>query len=317
MSINSVILVDRKSEMASDGSKKLYRTYQIETTDPENDDEVVVLTASAGGLAVPRKYDDHPTDGTMWCDTVTCSPFEDRVHWRAEVSYVRKPGGDQSVQGGSNDPWDMPAQVSYSIQKEQIALRSSYQTGDVRGAPTKPVVNSAGDPYNDPAMIDVAHLVIRIQRNEMNGNFNPNTLANYVDTLNDTTITIGGVTLTTHQGRIVNIAPTPAYTQDGEMYWQVTYEILVDRDNSTDPHSFMILDQGFHKLSGTSKIDILDNNGVAVKVAQKLDGAGQPKAFNDHTGHYDNFQGYWSSDSPDWFALKLPKTKQGTGHDNR
>lgn len=301
MSVTSCNLVDRGASIAHNGQKSATRTYLIETTDPVNDDEVVVISYSG----LPVKYSSHPSDDSMWVDTLKAAPFEDRLHWKVTVEYIPKPGG-QDV-SDSEHPCDLPATVNYFTEYTKIAMKTSYDYAvDVFGDPSVPILNSAKDPFSDPAEVEVPRMGIRIVKNRRNEDVLPGSLALFVNTKNVAEIRVGGVTIPQYVGKMKDIVPTPQYDADRSLFWQVTYEIILDYENKWD---YRPIDQGFNKrdpLSPFAKTRIRES-GEKSSIPVLLDGAGQPKA-DAAAAEYLRFQVLFISD---WTGLDLAKEKDG------
>jgi len=309
--ITSVTLVDRDSNIDAKGLRSATNVYQIETTDAVGDDEIAVLSASD----LPKRLDKHPTDDTLWVSTISAKPFEDRLHWRVTVNYEPMPYGFQS--GSGQKPWEMPAQVSYFLDKEQVAISKAYDYDvDKPFFPSLPIVNSAQDPFIDPLMKNKNRFGIHIIKNVEDANWDPVSIFSLIDTLNESTdgsgARIGGVAIADRQARIKEMKLDPAMTDEQELYWVFTVDIVMDRDEWAQS----IYDQGFNTMNATTgektRIQVKDPLGGDDKDAvepQPLDGAGQVR--NPVTSPLPKYKDFAIYPLADWSILDLPKEKDG------
>ena len=142
-----------------------------------------------------------------------------------------------------------------------------------------PIDNSAGDPYQNPLLVDDAHLEVTIVRNEKS--FDPDRALSFIGSVNDNNVDVAGKLSTARQAKLIQY--TGSNQKENEIdFWSVTYKIRFKEDT----WDTVILDQGFNKNVGGIKTKILDDNQAKITVPRKLDGAGdeladgQPAEFN-------------------------------------
>ena len=315
MSVLSVELIDRNSKMDTAGDKTASRIYLVTCDDRVTDDEMVVLTAPG----LPEKYSNHPSDEDIWADSFDVAPYEDRLHWKVSVNYAMKPGNTPS---DAEHPCDLPSVVSFFTENEKLAMKRSYKLAtdpgapnpDVRYFPTKAIVNSAGDPFTEPAQVDTPKLGIRIQRNWRNSSVDPLELSTYVNTRNIAKITVGGIAIDPYVGKMKDIKCDPQRDAFKELYWSVTCEIVLDTDLKWD---YKVVDQGFNakkSLSDDAPVRarpsgekattplLLDGFGLL------LNGTGRPGEPPLAPAFYLSFHILWSMD---WLPLDLTTNQDG------
>lgn len=299
MTILSCTFKDSGARVDNTGKRSYTRTYLVSCDDQTTDDEAAVLDADD----LPRRLDPHPSDDSMRASTFDVKRHEDRLHWMIEVGYEKY--GGTAAQNGGTDPWDLPAKVKFSGNIINRAMKCAYdQDNDTRAEPTVPIVNSAGDVFVDPVMKDIHNLVITITRAERN--FDPDTILDFVDTINEAEITVGGKTIPKWCGLMKDITADPEWTQEDEQYYNVTYTIEVDPLT----WQLQIFSMGYNEYiigTGKGKIQI---DGADAREPQALDEDGKyfdvkaepAKAF------YCKFNKYWDMV---WTPLELPAEVDG------
>jgi hypothetical protein len=307
MSITSVneITEARTGEETVEG--RIYtRLFQVITDNPATREKDIFDNAN-----IPNPLEEHPDDSTVVCERIV--PTQDggeaaRKVWKVVCSYRTR----QAIPPGAGSTYtlavDLPPDISYTWAQYQRVVENAYQDGDTQGNPTQPIQNSAGDPFDPPLVQEFSNLVININRNEKAGDFDPNVMADYEETINSVKITIAGVLIDINEGRMRKIGGTKKWDVLGQEYWNATYEIEIDRET----HIRQVLDQGFFQKAGTddrrrimaSDIGQVTGQDTPVDIAQKLDGAGFVLSDTASAGaKYLDFQTYFARD---WGPLKLP-----------
>jgi hypothetical protein len=170
----------------------------------------------------------------------------------------------------------MPADISFNTIGRKRVVEKAYQEDDTFGSPTQAVVNSAQQPFDPPIMSEDFLPLITIRRNERLTDFDPNVKLQYMNTINAVNVTIAGMHLAAYTAWMRRISPTRRWKANGDMYWDVTYEIVVDQAT----HYQRILDQGYFIISsgGVPTLyeleAIKDIEGVPVTAPALLDGTG-------------------------------------------
>ena len=274
--------------------------------------DVITSVSTDGGYeifshaSIPNPGSKHNKDTQAICQSVAPKlreESEDGCLWSVSCEYntfnkLDDSGTDQDV-----DPVQMPPDISYGYTQYTRTMDKAYVDTIVAGGePTETVLNSAKQPFDPPVVIERSNRVVRIVRNENRGDYNPEELDGYCNTINLKKINIGGIIFDVGQGRIRNIPAELHYKKNGNIYYRVTYE--VEKDKNT--HIKKLLDRGFYALNLTTGVytSIKDDDGDIVTEPVLLDGAGQ-KAANPATAtpyfHNKRFFEY-----KDWYPLKLP-----------
>ena len=238
----------------------------------------VITGKSKSLVAIPKLYDTYRVNNlsiqSVICTSIAPRQRKDQPYfWDVACHYdwvcvnVAKSGSSSNFQ---NDPVDWLPTISGDFVKYQ---RPVYT--DIFG---NAIVNSAGDPYDPPAMIDDHRFQLRIGRYETTAS--ANTSLTYMDAVNSDTF--WGVD--PGYAKIIGIAPEMKPIQN-YIYWHMTYTI----EFRADGWNLKPLDKGYYCLidqngdpSSTAEdpdcmsVPILDGAGNPVKVPQCLDGLGNP-----------------------------------------
>ena len=124
-------------------------------------------------------------------------------------------------------PWKRnPYNISITPLEQVVAFQKAYQDGDSLGNPTKPVLNPAGDPYEDTTVEQ--NTIVRFTYNLKD--FNPEWIDKYTDTVNKDATTVIDLKLTAKKWRIKNLSTSYQIEYDAEgealyKYWSVDTEL--------------------------------------------------------------------------------------------
>ena len=265
---------------------------------------------------IPQPFDADPDDDTLFLINRDPKPYGDRLHWKVYCEY-RARNDDQSPAGTAiTKPTDLPAKISYGFNQYEVPLTLSYggflpddlaSGPDLQGDPTKIVQNSAGDVFSPEQVQVESATVIKIQRNEKDDDFDPeDTINAYKDTINLYAVVVGGVTIKAMTGRMRSISGDLAWDNEGDAYFQVSYEIEINSKTWV----MSILDQGYYTKPVSPSVEpvkITDSGGVdLVTEPMKLNGVGE--RWDGVTAHHLDYLGYFPRD---WGLLRLPTTKKG------
>lgn len=239
-------------------------------TDNKWDDETTVLTA----VNVPGVGDQHPTDITSYCVSTTArnesaSPF----FWTITSVY-------SSERERGADPTADPIQVSWNTEQFQ-RVADTDRNGEG-------IVNSAGDPFDPPAMRDDSRRSVQIVSNEP---FVPTWLLSYQDAVNNADIIIDGVTVPAGKAKCQQVSVSPERYRNDIPYRIVTLTLHLSNDN----WDLKLLDQGFRERDDNNKLKQIKNevDNLEPTAPVLLDGNG--KAQTDPTtasAVYLNFEVY-------------------------
>lgn len=136
------------------------------------------------------------------------------------------------------------------------------------------IVNSAGDPFDPPLMMDDSRRVISLVRNVA---AYPSWVLSYQDAVNSDSFTVRGITYAAGVGKVQSVSISDGQIRNGYAFY--TLEVLIHLQKNG--WILQPLDVGFRELdyAGTSIINILnpgDNERPSAPVP--LDGAGRALA---------------------------------------
>lgn len=221
------------------------------------------------------------------------SDEDSRRLWLVECDYETPSGVDPT-----DDPADEAPRISFAVrQYETVAdgVPDPDNPGELLA-----ILNSAGDPFNPPPNKSRYNLVCTIIRNEKADTFDPANLDTYIDTLNDDSITIAGITGAAGTARMVDMSASTETRRGEYAYREVTYVIEWSRHHLVD-----ILSTGFFQLDAAGNHVPCEVGGSKATAPQRLDEDGHqitdPAAAS-----------YWipsvdlSRGQVDWTPLNLP-----------
>jgi hypothetical protein len=298
----------------SDGierNRTYVRTFEVRTDDPNDD----AFTAGAG-TGIPRNGEEHPSDefatmtrinayqsdadNTLW--QVTCEyqsePAEDQQ--REALTYDSSgnpettPEGDVGGGGGSfvrdDDPTARSAQWSNTT--ETVMEIAEEEAGFFGGIFGDAILNSAGDPFDPPVMVERQYGVITITKNvPLNSPIlQLSKLAEFRNTINDADY-LG------HDAGTLRVAQldTASAIENRTAYAVVTLQVKIR------PEGWVrrVIDRGFNMLSTydpngdamlvTEKTRIKDRHGEPLGEPSLLDGSGGvlPEGLDPHFLEFD------------------------------
>lgn len=229
ISINEV--KTRSSSITTEGTQYT-RSFKV-ITDDQNDGPKEVRQSL--GLSVGGGYSNGAgteTDLSSIIDNISCRCVsEDGKHWEVNVSY--SPWEDEENTNETNDPLLDDTQYSWGfIQHEKNV--------DV-DADGEAILNSAGQPFSEPQVIDDSRLVLTVTRNE--SSYNPVTAAAYKDAVNSDSF----FGMEPAQAKCANIGGTRQVDASKGIYWEVTYEFHFNADKWNPTK---ILDAGYMTRTG-------------------------------------------------------------------
>jgi len=139
-------------DIDSGSSPNLSWTVVLDGRDPPETAAIVVRQAPG----IPRRGDKHPGDPFAFCRRLVPESLgKGQILWRVTAEYYTPGGGGAA--GDSTNPLDQPADVSWGF--EQIMQQVDFDLDD------KPIVNSAGDPFDPNPEIAIARPVLTVSRN--------------------------------------------------------------------------------------------------------------------------------------------------------
>jgi len=293
----AVVEVKEIREQATAGKSNTGRTavkvFQVITDDAATG-EFAVLNATG----IPELNEGHSEDAQVKVNSVDTAPEEGRLKWLVTVNYATANSTDPD-NPDDEDPTKLPPQISFGEIQYNKVIEKAYEDDDKVGQPSEVVQNSAEDPFDPPIMQEEADLLIMITQNVRE--FDPNYVL-FRNAINSSPVTVAGVKIRKHQGRLRSIKPTKMWDQESEEYWQVQYEIEVK--SKTQIRS--ILDQGLNYVEDDTKkaipVEGTDGEEEGTANPQKLDGSGGILAVGGDP-EWLEFQTYYARS---WKPLNLP-----------
>lgn len=232
--------------------------------------ETTALAATAlyGGAAMPAINDAHPSSGVLKCDSVSAEQTGFKF-WVVKAHYsIPKDGQDHGGPGSQDDPLLVPPRIKWDF-----GSTSEPIDRDING---NPIVNSAGDPFQQSPTREFTTLFLVYTRNEPF--FNVQTALLYRNKTNSTDMYIAGAgTVTAGQMICRDISPASDYTADAT-FVPVTYKFELREDG----FKTRILDQGLraYYLNPTSNQIVLEHlcttKRQVINQPVRLNGIGQP-----------------------------------------
>jgi hypothetical protein len=183
------------------------------------------------------------SDGTAWVVTVQYGPYDtasfgsDPLSWKPVVSF-----------GG----------------RELEKVVAFDKDGNA-------ILNSAGDQFGDPVLIDDSRSTFNIVRNELVSSFSPSFAATYCNRCNADVW--NGFAIGTVKLGIISTGDPTLDTNSGLYYYAVNYPVEVNSDG----WKASVLDQGFAEkktVSGVVKSVPITTAGQPISEAVPLDGSG-------------------------------------------
>jgi len=234
----------------------------------------------AYGDGMTPSYNTNEWDRFAYADSVQIDPEgDDGLGWIITVGYgwydVNTAGG-----GKEQNPLLMPIEVSWSLRDHEAVL-------DVDTEGTA-VLNTAGDPFDPPLVVDDPRLVMTVVRNE--ANFTLAYVLQYRNAINSDQF--GG--FDPLYCKVLNIQARSQFHQDIGWYYQVTYEFeFLSPKVNDDGQGYrkQVLSQGMRAIGNDSKPYHITLNGVPINSPMLLDQNGKLLPPGG-TPYYTSFKGY-------------------------
>jgi len=194
-----------------------------------------------------------------WCISVTPACTDPWAGWTVTAEY-------SSEREMNEDPTQDAMQIR--VYTEQ------FQKPAVFDKDGNKIVNSAGDPFDPPLMMDDSRRVISLVRNVSSY---PSWVLSYQDAVNSDTFTVRGITYAVGVGKVQSVSISDAQVRNGYPFYNLEVLIHLQKNGWI----LQPLDVGFRELdyAGTSLINILnpgDNERPSAPVP--LDGNGRALA---------------------------------------
>ena len=232
------------------GARTYQRRFKLETTSQADGPYAVGSNAN-----LPIIGNAHPEDANAFCvslDVQNSSPWKG---WTVTANYSDERTIDDT-------PTDDAASISWG--SEQFQKPAVF---DLSG---KLIVNSAGDPFDPPAMMDDSRRVVTVEKNLA---VVPTWILDYQDAVNSDTFTIDGIAIAIGKAKMQAVTVGPRQRRNGTIFRTVNFTIHLQREGWL----LDILDAGFRrKISGGRENIRNSGDGELPTAPVPLDGNGQP-----------------------------------------
>lgn len=163
--------------------------------------------------------------------------------WTIEAEYSSKPIRENQQE---ENPLNRPAQIEIDT--------SSYKRAIWQDIESKAILNSAGDYFDPPIEIDQAFWTFRVKKNVADL---PTWILDYENAVNNSAITIRGLSIPQHTGKLSNIRVGDLKIEGDYQYFEFSYTLEVRRDKWIP---LKVLDQGLRFKDETNRKHIMDNS---------------------------------------------------------
>lgn len=230
------------------GSRSYTRTFKLKTTAQT---ERAYHVGSHASLPVIGEL--HPDDSTAWCVALHVDPTDPWKGWTATAEY-------STERELAEDPTADPALISWDSEQFQKPAIYSY-------AGTA-IVNSAGDPFDPPNMMDDSRRIVTVIKNLA---VVPAWILTYQDAVNSDSFVLDGVTIGIGLAKMQRVAVGEEQRRNGTLFRTVTFSIHLEKDGwLLEP-----LDAGFREIVSGERINILnDGDDLQPSAPVPLNGSG-------------------------------------------
>jgi hypothetical protein len=274
---------------------------------------LVVCSEITDGSATALHADGIPVAGDVFIDVAgnvaALTSIDVDLHGNGDRQFEVLCEFDTTV-GGDNDdnPLDQPWGYNYTYQEstENYFIDRSDPNGDT-GTANKPVVNSAGDAFQQFMTRENGMLVITLTRNV--SSYSPANLDQYKHTVNMAPVTIDGTSYATGTLKLSPITATKNTVTLKNLTTVTYYAETLTFKARHEGWNQTVLDVGFHTLVGTKSNNtqsiqpIVDANGTPVTTPWPLDGTGHAKPNSTDTPANLTFSPYFAF--LDWTPLSI------------
>ena len=239
-----------RSAQNTKGARTYVRKFKLRTTSQADGPFAV---GSNGSL--PIIGNTHPEDANAFCISLQVENTNPWAGWTVTANYSDERTIDDT-------PTDDAASISWG--SEQFQKPAVF---DLSG---NLIVNSAGDPFDPPAMMDDSRRVVTVEKNLA---VVPTWILDYQDAVNSDAFTVDGVSIGIGKAKMQNVTVSPRQRRNGTTFRTVTFTIHLQRDGWL----LDILDAGFREKVSGGRRNIKNNgDGEAPTAPVPLDGNGQP-----------------------------------------
>lgn len=238
------------------GSRNYTAVFQVETDDPNDGIITVGNAVDPGGLAIPTpgisvyQFNAAETDTSAVCTSIAPERVDDTFTlWLVTANYTNASEPNQ------DNPLDRPLLINISSQK--------YEQAVIKDRDGKGIVNTAGDPFDPPLMMDGTRIFLSLTKNFADYNFD---LAGaYCDSLN-ASLYYG---FAAEKLKMDGYHASRQFEQD-TLFWTVTADFAFRREG----WQLQPLNAGLRRKAGSARQKCTDDDGQPVQTPVPLSSAG-------------------------------------------
>lgn len=240
MSATVQSLIERGGTSATLGASgsSANRTFRLQVSE-RNADPVEVCRAPG----IPAIGAAHPILISMRADTINArrvDPEDSHTFWDVTVNYVTPPGLSTSGGDETANPLAEPAKVAWGVRMVEVPA-----TETIDGSA---IANSAGQPFDNPPMIEEPLPVVTVIRNQ--SSFSVGRIDDIVGSVNKADEKIAGFVVPARKGLLEEYSGERVKT-GALTYWIVTYRVVIN----VRTWDARVADQGFLDSDGNKQTD--------------------------------------------------------------
>jgi hypothetical protein len=216
------------------GARSYTRTFRLTTSAKT---ERAYHVGSHASLPVIGEV--HPDDAGAWCTTLNVDPSDPWKGWTVTAEY-------STERELAEDPTADPAEITWGYEQFQKPAVTNYAG--------QAIVNSAGDPFDPPIMIDDSRPYVTISKNLASV---PVWIMTYQDAVNSSSFVVDGVTVGAGLAKMQNITVTRGQSRNGISFRTVTFSIHLQKQGWQSRQ----LDAGFREVTYSGELQNIRNPG--------------------------------------------------------
>jgi hypothetical protein len=245
------------------------RTFVVTGTTDEGE-ALAAVDATDSSVKIPQLNDVHPYSSRLLCTGPAVSERKGIDYWVIQADYAIPQAGQFPPISG-DDPLAQEMTVSW----EPVEISEPVDT-DLDGLP---ILNSAGFPFKSNPSRPITYLRFKVERNEPY--FDIGKFTTYANSVNESAVTISGVTFAAQHLRCSLIIPSAPYLAESASFVKMAYIFEAVPYLLLGEYPFQhrladIGDDGWY-LDGSTKRSKKFSNGKGETVSDvRLDGTGLP-----------------------------------------
>lgn len=250
-------------ESTSSGRQKNKRTAQEVYAVIFNSNATAIDAETASGI---------PSIGSTWsgdplrrCVSISAKESNTRRIWEVTCSY-------ESLDADEATALENPLLRPVTVSMDGETIEEPF----VIDHDEKPVLNSAGQPFENGGTITKTYRIIKATKNFATGTIQWGSIE-YQNTVNTNSFSIknGAITIAPRMGYLQSLTGEVGISENGVTYDRVSISVKV-QGKSYYPYS--LLDMGLEELDSGELKKILDKDGKEIKHPWPLNGSGAAKA---------------------------------------